>query len=102
MTTPQLAAQAVFLLACLIILFRTEPVINRMGENTPPLIRIAFLLLVIGSASGVLFTLLGQVPDWLTIIFALGVAALLFCERRIRVLTRIRPKPPQNKGISHA
>lgn len=95
-------AQILLVAACLVIICRAEPALNRMGETTPLLIRIAFHLLALCAASGILYTLTGKVPDWLTVLFAIAAAALLFCERRIKVLTRIRSNPHQNKGAPHA
>lgn len=97
-----LAAQTLFVIACLLIVWRAEPANNRMSRATPLLIRIAFNLLIAGAVACVLDTLLGSVPRWQTVLLAWGVAALLFCERRIMVLTRIRSTPPQDKGPHHA
>lgn len=81
-------AQLIAASACLVIIFRAEPVLNRMSRCTPILIRAAFLLIVVGAAGAVLCILLGDVPPWPAVIGALGTAALLFCERRLRYLTR--------------
>lgn len=95
-------AQVLLLLACLLIIYRAEPALNRMGEDTPLSLRVAFLLLSVSAAGGILYTLIGHIPDWLTVLFAVGAAALLFCERRIKVLTRCRFKQPKGKGPRHA
>ena len=87
-------SQLVTLLACALIFWRTEPVLNRCHfERTALLINIAFYMLTVGSlilGGSVLF---GCVPSWPTAVLALGIAMLLLCERRVRVLLRTsRPK----------
>jgi hypothetical protein len=93
-----LVAQTVFLLACLVILCRAEPANNRMGKDTPITLRAAFHLLTVAAAGGILYTLLGTVPDWLSVLLAVGAAALLLCERRIKALTHVR----HHQGANHA
>lgn len=95
-----LLAQILFIGACGIVLYRAEPAINRMSAATPRLIRAAFCLLASSAGGGIAMTILGVTPDWLTVLFAAGIAALLFCERRITALTRVRPQP--EKGARHA
>ncbi|MDE2442103.1 MAG: hypothetical protein KGP14_13860 [Betaproteobacteria bacterium] len=87
-------SQLITLLACALIFVRAEPVLNRCHfERTALLINIAFYMLTIGSlilGGSVLF---GCIPSWPTAVLALGVAMLLLCERRVRVLFRTsRPK----------
>jgi len=97
--------QGLGIVLCLIILARAEPAINRMGGNAPPaIVRLAFALLVTGAVAGILGILAGNVPDASSLILAAGTAALIFCERRIRLLTRIRPnrKGLNPKGLNHA
>lgn len=87
-------SQLVTLLACALIFWRTEPVLNRCHfTQTAFLINVAFYMLTVGSlvlGGSVLF---GSVPSWPTTILTVGIAMLLLCERRVRVLFRSsRPK----------
>lgn len=79
-----------------IILWRAEPAINRMSTSTNPMIRYAVLLIAAGALSMILYTLAGDPPGIGTLILATGVALMLLCERRVRILI-----PPQ-KGRRHA
>lgn len=97
-----LAAQTLFVIACLLIVWRADTANKRMSRATPLLIRIAFNLLFSGAIACALDTLLGGAPPWQTVLLAWGIAALLFCERRVMVLTRIRSTPPQDKDPHHA
>lgn len=97
----QTAAQIVALILFALILWRTEPALNRMGKASPPLmVRVSFILLATGAIAGILGILSGQVPDTPSLILTAGTAALTFCERRIRLLTGHHH--PQRKGIRHA
>lgn len=78
--------QAVVLLAAVVIVARAEPALNRMSEGTPFIIRISFLLLALGAIAEIVFIFGGGVPSWSTAIVITGAAALLICERRIRIL----------------
>lgn len=94
----KIALQAVALAACVVIFVRAEPAINRMGADAPVLLRLAFVLLAAGSISGFVFIVAGHVPAWQDLILTCGIAVLLLCERRIRILTRVRI----DKGEKHA
>lgn len=84
-----LLAQLVSLVACAVILWRTEPAINLMHRKTTPLLlRLSFWLISIGAFAAILAMLDGAVPPWPAAIGAAGVALLLICERRIRYLAR--------------
>lgn len=97
-----LAAQLTGLIVCTLIVWRTEPAINRMGNDSPPmLVRIAFALLATGAVGGILVIFGGNVPELHTLILTAGTAALTFCERRIRLLTG-RRHPSPRKGLNHA
>ena len=79
--------QAVVLIASLIILFRTEPALNRMSGRTPVGIRLAFCALAVGAVSminGIILS--GYVPTASSALVTMGVALLLNCERRFRNL----------------
>lgn len=94
------AAQILGLLFFTIILIRTEPAINRMSDDSPPMIiRLSLALLATSAVAGILCILAGKVPEPYTLILAAGTAAFTLCERRIRLLTRPRN---QKKGLRHA
>ena len=78
--------QAILLLAAVIIIVRAEPALNRMSGCTPFMVRAAFHLLTLGAAAEIVCILMGDIPSWPTAIVTAGVAALLICERRMRVL----------------
>lgn len=85
-----IVAQVVAFIACSVIFWRTDRVLNQMSRNTPFLVRVAFLLLLLASSSAIVFIILGDVPSWPAVIGSLGTACLLFCERRLFVLARPR------------
>lgn len=92
-----LLIQASTLIAALVILYRTEPALNRMGRSTPILIRISIYLLAVGALTEIgCIVFGGEVPTWPTVITTVGIAALLVCERRLRVLC----PQPRRKGAS--
>ena len=78
--------QVIVLVAALVIVVRSEPALNRMSRCTPFMIRASFHLLTVGAVAEIVFILAGDVPSWPTAITSVGVAALLFCERRLRLL----------------
>lgn len=78
--------QIIVLLGAGVIIVRAEPVLNRMSRCTPFMVRAAFHLLALGAAAEIVFVITGDVPTWPAAIVTLGVAALLFCERRLRRL----------------
>lgn len=78
--------------ACAVILWRAEPALNRMSRATPILIRLAMWLLVVSACAQFVTLLMGQAPDVPAVLLQAGVAALLLCERRLRILVpRQRP-----------
>lgn len=83
-----LLAQTIAALSCAVILWRAEPVLNRMTRSTPWLVRAAFWLIVVAAAGAIICIVAGDVPPWPSVIGSAGTAALLFCERRLRFLTR--------------
>lgn len=85
--------QVIVLVAALVIVVRSEPALNRMSRCTPFMIRASFHLLTVGAIAEIVFILAGDVPSWPTAITLVGVAALLFCERRLRLLC---PPPRRN------
>lgn len=78
--------QIIVVMAALVIIVRAEPALNRMSRYTPFVVRMAFHLLALGAVAEIVFVVSGEVPSWPTAIVTLGVAALLVCERRLRVL----------------
>lgn len=81
-----LLLQTIVLLAAMVIVVRAEPALNRMSRCTPFMIRAAFLLLTLGAVAEIVFIIGGEVPSWSTAIVITGAAALLVCERRLRIL----------------
>lgn len=93
-----LVLQAVTLLAAVIIITRAEPALNRMSRSTPIMLRLAIHLLAVGALSEIAcIAIAGEVPSWSTAIITVGIAAMLVCERRLRVLC---PPPRRNKEPS--
>lgn len=84
--------QIIVVIASVVVLVRAEPALNRMNRGTPILVRLAFMLLTLGAVANILFVLAGRTPSWSTAIMLAGIAALLFCERRLRLLY-----PPQQR-----
>ena len=92
-----LILQLVCTLASFVVLWRTEPALNRMSCCTHLVLRLAVHLLCVGAVAQigvvVLFSYVPTVPEVLT---TLGLALLLTCERRLRVLVPPpRPGTPQ-------
>jgi len=85
--------QTIVVLAAVIIIVRTEPALNQMSHCTPFIVRVAFHLLAMGAAAEIVCVMVGDVPAWPTAIVTTGVATLLICERRLRVLC----PPPRGK-----
>lgn len=75
--------------ACIIIFVRAESAINGMNRRTPIIVRLAFWLLLIGAVgAGAQITLADAVPPWPSVFGVWGAALMLFCERRLRYLSR--------------
>jgi hypothetical protein len=90
MTDPSLINVAAFGFA-LLILWRAEPALARMVGGTHWMVRYAMLLLA-GGALGLLAGIYyGFVTvDFFTLLVLAGIALLLFCDRRLKVLVRHR------------
>lgn len=81
-------SQMVVIVACALILTRSEPAIARMGRSTGLMLRFAMLFLTVGAAWQIgAIVVLGDVPSIATVILVTGAASLLLCERRIRMMT---------------
>ncbi len=78
--------QIIVVMAAAVIIVRAEPALNRMSRCTPIMVRVAFHLLALGAAAEIVCVITGDVPSWPAAIVTLGVATLLFCERRLRLL----------------
>lgn len=82
-----LILQAVVVISAAVIVARAEPALNRMGQATPILIRLSIHLLAVGAIAEISCIVFGlEIPSWPTAITAAGIAMLLVCERRLRVL----------------
>lgn len=90
-----LLLQAIVLMAAAIVVVRAEPALNRMSKSTPFLVRVSFHLLTLGAIAEIVFVLAGGIPAWQSAITTVGIAALLFCERRMRILF-----PPHQRSPS--
>lgn len=82
-----------------IMLWRAEPALNRMSPATPFVVRLAMWLLVVAACAQLLTLITGRLPDWPAVLLHIGVAALLLCERRLRVLVP-RQRPPRRAADS--
>lgn len=81
------ALQIASALSAFVVLLRAEPALGRMSGATPPAVRVSLWLLVVGTAARLgSIVLYGTVPPAYEVITAAGVALLLLCERRIRIL----------------
>lgn len=84
--TPAHLANAAALAFAILILWRAEPALARMGAATHWMIRYAMLLLA-GGALGIILTIFaGARVDFPTLLVLAGIAMLLVCERRLRYL----------------
>ena len=85
-------AQFLAVASCAVIAWRAESVINRMSRCTPFLVRLAFWLILVSAAAALaLIVFHGDVPPWPAVFGSIGTACLLFCERRLRALSK-QPK----------
>lgn len=82
-----LVMQILALLACGVIILRSEPALNRMSRSTHGSVRFAMYLALVGAVARVEWIRQGNVPDAITVIMLIGMAFLIVCERRLRVLT---------------
>lgn len=77
----------------LLILWRAEPALNRMSEDTHWMIRYALLMIAAGAMTLLLYTIAGQTPDITALFLAAGLALLLICDRRLRFMLSPRRTP---------
>jgi membrane protein YqaA with SNARE-associated domain len=93
------ALQITSALSAFIVLVRAEPALSRMSGSTHPLIRLSVWLLVVGAAARLgSIVLYGIVPPAYEVITAAGVALLLLCERRVRILVPLGRKRATPEG----
>lgn len=87
--------QTIVILTGVVIIVCTESALNRMSRCTPFMVRAAFHLLALSAAAEIVCIVVGDVPSWPTAIVTAGIAALLICERRLRLLC-----PPPKRRLS--
>lgn len=87
-----LIEKAIALVFAIVIMVRVTPALNRMELKTLASVRFALCLSLVGAGALVLWVVLGHTPAPVTLILSGALAALLICERRIRVLTGVRRK----------
>lgn len=75
-------ARVLSLAAALVILALSEPRINLMTPCARPGFRFAFITLALGAVWSIVELIEGVVPTWGSVVIRLGLAALLFEERR--------------------
>lgn len=82
-----IALQIVSAGAAGVILYRVEPSLNRMSGHTHIMVRISMFLLVVAATAQLgSVVLFGHIPSASEALLFAGVASLLSCERRMRVL----------------
>lgn len=87
-----IAMEAATILACMVIVLRAEPAMNRMTRDTLLTVRLAFYQLAVAAGAEIVAILLGRIPTWREALMACGIAMLMLCERRIRLLSRVSKK----------
>jgi len=76
-------------IACTIIVIRTEPALNHMHGRTDLFVRVSFWQMAVAAAIEILSILFyAYTPGWREALLSGGLSALLLCERRIRFLAR--------------
>jgi hypothetical protein len=96
-------AQALGLLSAVVVVVRAEPVLNRIVLHAPDerhrvpiaalrLIAGAMAALTLGGVGLILYIVGGYIPGVVDLLFAGGAAALLVCERRLRILCPVAPR----------
>ena len=82
--TPEFAVplqQVMVFASAIIIVFLSEPAINRMSPCSPWITRLAFHFLTVGGAGNALYVALGDKPNWPETVIICGVAQLLVRDR---------------------
>ena len=78
------------LVAVTLILWRVEPALNRMTASTHWMIRYSMLLVAAGALVMLAMIVAGTPPSPDSLLLAIGLAMLLLCERRLRILVNRR------------
>lgn len=95
-----LILQALTLGGAAVTLLRAEPVLNKCGPQTPVVIRASFYLLSVAALWQLAGIITGDVPTVPACLLFDGVAALLLCERRLRLLCPVR-RVNGGRHVSH-
>ena len=74
--------QLIAFMACVTIIALTEPTINRMNCQAPLLLRLGFWGLCVASLAAIVNILLGEIPQWASVVGAVAIALYLLGERR--------------------
>ena len=85
--------QIVGVLACAVIIWRSEPALARMTPETHLAVRLAIWIIMVGAVARVWWIANGGVPDHITVLMLIAFALLISCERRLQVLTRRARRP---------
>lgn len=76
-----IAVQLFALASSLLIIVLCERRINEMQPPVKPLIRVAFVLFLVGAFWAIIEIALGEVPTWYSVVLRVGLAALLYETR---------------------
>lgn len=82
--TPEFAVpilKTLVVVSSTVLLFLSEPAINRMSACSKFITRLSFHLLAVGGAGNLLWVLLGDAPNWPETIIVAGAALLLLLDR---------------------
>lgn len=90
-----LILQILCIVASIGVLWRAEPALNRMSCDTHIVLRLAVHLLCVGAVAQIgAIWLFSHVPSVPELMMTIGIALLLICERRLRVLV----PPPRRRA----
>lgn len=81
-----LAMQVAGVLMCGLILWRAEPTLARMDRYTHLSVRLAMWMATVGAVARLVWIVMGGVPDGISVLMLSGLAMLLICERRLRII----------------
>lgn len=87
-----LILQVLTLAGALVTIVRVEPVLDRCDPVTPVMVRTAFYLLAVAALWQVAGIVTGDVPTVPACLLFDGVATLLLCDRRLRLLCPVRQR----------
>lgn len=89
--------QALGFIMTAIVFWRTESVLNIMSRDCVLAIRLAFWLIVVGTASMNVAILNGYVPPVTVLLTLSGLTLLLIAERRISAILRLHTTIPHDR-----